>query len=386
MKRYLPAIFLLAGVAYVSMTGFQCGSADVTSGKLYLQQKQYQKAEESLAREVQKNPNNEEAWFDLGLARMELKKYPEMNDAFTKALSLSDEHKADIIRFRLGVWALNYNVGVKYYNRGKDTTAYYDSALVCFRTAISMAPDSSNTYYVAALTYYAKKDPRNAMSSLEVALQKKPDFLDAARFLGQLHYQAGTERLDAKDKEGAKAEYAKSAEAFKLAYEASPDDPDLITGLLDAYDRSGQPDKAMALTDSAIARDPYNKVYLYAKGVFLLKQDKYQEAIDQFKTTLKADPEYADAIYNLGVSYLNWGVALREEVQKKEEAKGFKGKQDRSYMEKFQESLPYLEKSVKLRPNDAGLWQELGKLYAILNMQQKSKDAFDRADSLSKSK
>jgi len=33
---------------------FQCGSAELTSAKLYIQQKQFQKAEESLLKEVRK--------------------------------------------------------------------------------------------------------------------------------------------------------------------------------------------------------------------------------------------------------------------------------------------------------------------------------------------
>jgi hypothetical protein len=40
-----------------------------------MQQKQWDKAEQSLLKEVVKNDQNEEAWFLLGQVRLEMKKY-----------------------------------------------------------------------------------------------------------------------------------------------------------------------------------------------------------------------------------------------------------------------------------------------------------------------
>ena len=59
-------------------------------------------------------------------------------------------------------------------------------------------------------------------------------------------------------------------------------------------------------------------------------------------------------------------------------------KTDESYREKFKASLPYLEKSAELRSDDADLWMQLGRLYAILNQPDKSKAAFEKSDKLRK--
>jgi tetratricopeptide (TPR) repeat protein len=391
MTRYLPLVIIILAVLFFTTTGFQCGSAETTSAKLYMQQKNWPRAEESLLKEVTKNPNNEEAWLLLGQARLEMKNYPGMLEAYQKALSLSDVHKAEINRNRLAVWAMSYNEGVAYYNKGRDTASYFDKAIVSFNTAIMMEPDSSSTYFVAALAQYAKQDVDGAAKSLETALVKKPDYAEAARFLGQLYYMQAAKKLEAKDQAGADALYLKAVGPFETAYKCESSNAENITNLIEVYERTKQNDKALNLTRDAVAREPGNKVFRYAYGVFLLRQENYQEATVQFEEALKIDPEYADAVYNCGVSYLNWGVAMKEAADKKYEAerkanKGKDVKEDYSFKEKLKLALPYLEKSAKLRPDDALLWQQLARVYANLNMNDKSKAAFERYDQLTKVK
>ena len=389
MKRYIPGAVLLAALVYVATTGFQCGSAETTSAKLYMQQKQWQKAEESLRKEIAKNDKNEEAWYLLGAVRLELKNYDGMNEAYARALALGDAHKNEIVHNRLSIWGAMYNQGVGFYNRGKDTTAYYDSAMTCFTTAIAMEPDSPGTYYVTALDAYAKQDFEGARTNLKLALAKNPRFFDAARFLGQLQYTFAQKQLDARDTAGSVAEYGKAAEAFRTAFELEPNNADNIQGLIDAYERSHQSEKAEAITRDAVVRDSTNKFFRYAFGVFLLKKEQFPEAIDQFRKVLEIDPSYTDATYNLGVAYLNWGVSIKAAADKAMESqkKGSKPpKEDTSYKEKFKLALPYLEQGVQLRPDDAALWTQLARLYAILNMPDKARAAFEKADKLAKGK
>jgi len=84
MKRFVPLALLFLAAVYLSSTGFQCGSAETTSAKLYIQQKQYAKAEESLVKQLAKNDKDEEAWFLLGQVRHETRNFIGMNDAYTR--------------------------------------------------------------------------------------------------------------------------------------------------------------------------------------------------------------------------------------------------------------------------------------------------------------
>jgi tetratricopeptide (TPR) repeat protein len=232
---------------------------------------------------------------------------------------------------------------------------------------------------------------KSALADLEEAVKLKPDFEEAARLAGQVHYNMAMERANAKDEAGSQSEFILATQVFEKAYKANPNNPDNITNLIEVYERTKNADKALALTRTALEKDPNNKFFRYAYGVFLLKQDKFPEAIEQFKKAVEIDPAYGDAIYNLGVSYLNWGVSMKMESDKKAEAeraknKGKDVKEDASYKEKFKEALPYLEKAQEVRPDDLGLLQQLGKVYANLNMVEKSKTAFERYDRLSKGK
>ena len=388
MKQTMFLLLVASFVVVFSTTGFQCGSAEITSAKLYMQQKQWEKAEQSLLKELDKNDKNEEAWYLLGQTRLEMKNYKGMNEAYGKALTVSDAHKGEITRNRLAIWGQLYNEGVGVYNKGKEDPANYNLAIQKFTTAISLQPESAGTYYVAALAYYATKDNESATGALETALEKNPKFADAARFLGQLRSMKANE-LSRIDSVAAQKEYVAAADAFETVYGEDPTDSDNITSLIDAYERAGMSEKAMALTKNAVETDPNNKVFRYAYGVFLLKQDDFEGSIAQFEKAVEIDPDYSDAVYNLGVAYLNWGVTLKnKEDQKAEEAarKGRNAKMDKTFQDKFRAAVPHLEKAAEQRPDDALLWQQLGRVYANLNMVEKSKAAFEKFDAIMKGK
>jgi tetratricopeptide (TPR) repeat protein len=389
MKRFFPLALLALIVFYFASTGYQCGSAETTSAKLYMQQKNWAKAEESLLKEVVKNEKNEEAQFLLGQVRYEIKNYLGMNQAFTSALQLGDQHKPDILRYRMSVWGSLFNEGVAYYNKGRDSAGYYDKALEAFNTAIVLIPDSATTYYVASLADYAKKDVPSAVRKLETAVEKDPKYLDALRLLGQFNYATALEKFESKDEAAGNASLQKAMRAYERAYALDPNNADNIRNLIDIYERTKQTDKAMKLTSEAVTKDPSNKVFRYAYGAFLLRQEKYKDATDQFSAALKIDPEYTDAVYNLGVSYLNWGVAMKEESDKKYEVErktNKAAKEDLSYKEKFKDALPHLEKAVVTRDDDVVLWQTLAKIYANLGITDKAKKALEKFDKLTKGK
>jgi tetratricopeptide (TPR) repeat protein len=395
MKRVTPLIIMLLFVSFTSLAQF------LTSAKLYMRYKEFDKAEASALKAVEKDPDEEEAWYILGQARYELKKYPEMIEAFDKALAINKDHATEISNLRRSVWANSFNAGIRYYNGGKDTAGYYEQAIASFKTAILAQPESSATYYVAGLSHYANKDYDGAIALLNTCIAKDPKKIEAIQLLGQLHSQLARDKKDAKDEAGAKMELSKAAAAYEKLYEAAPTNAENIINLIDVYERAGLGDKAESLTSNCVKTNPNNRICRYAYGVYLLKKDKFAESIEQLKAMTELEPDnkdemYKDATYNLGVAYLNWGVGMKEADDKRlEEArkaqKGKKGKaaelkEDLSYKDKFKAALPYLEKTADMRPDDANLQTQLGRLYANLNMTKEAKAAYDKADMLIKGK
>ncbi len=367
----------------------------LTSAKLYMRYKDYDKAEASAMKATEKDPNEEEAWYVLGQVRYEMKKYPGMIEAFDKALALDQTHKSEISIMKYKIWADSYNAGVKYYNKGRDTADYFNTALDSLKVAIAALPESTGTYYVASLAYYGKKDYDGAIGMLNKSIEKDPQRTDPIRLLAQVHSQRAREKKEAKDDAGSKQELEKAASAYEKLYAAAPTDADNIISLIDVYERAEMGEKALNLTSKCVKTTPNNRVCRFAYGVYLLKKDQYAESIEQLKAMLDIEPENMDemskdATYNLGVANLNWGVKMKEDADHKAEqerkAKKKNVKEDLTYKEKFKSALPYLEKTAEIRKDDAALYAQLGKLYANLNMTKEAKAAFDTSDKIMKGK
>ena len=392
MKRYC---FLLVTLLMLT-TGSYTSAQHLTSAKLYLKYNQFQEAEASAIKAVEKDPDDEEAWFVLGQARYMLKKYPQMVEAFDKAVAIDpEEHKSEIRNYRLKVWADSYNSGVGMYNRGRDSSVFFQSAIKAFQNAIVSMPDSLQTYYVCALAYYGNNQIDEAIKVLETSLKKNSNQVDELNLLGKVHLRLAQEKTEAKDEVGSNQEYRAAQTAFERIFQLDRSNIENIKNLMGTYEQLGEADKALALTRDALVTDPSNRTLRYAYGVYLLKQEKFDESIAELKKVLDGvsggtEELTKDATYNLGVAFLNWGVALKAEADKKaEEAlKAKKGgkevKEDLSYKEKFRDALPYLEKSVEGRRDDVNLWQQLGRMYGNLNMMDKMKKAFAVVDSLTK--
>ena len=390
MKRYHPLILLFGMLMVVSVTNAQ----HLTSAKLYFKLLQFDKAEASAAKATEKDPEDGEAWLVLGKARYELKKYPQMIEAFDKAVALDpEEYKEEVQRYRFKVWADAYNAGIRYYNRGRDTASLFQTAIDSFKVALLAQPESTRTYYICALAYYGDNQIGEAIKSLNMSLEKDPKKPEELELLGRLHVQLARDKADAKDDSGSKQEYAVAATVFERLYGLDSLNAENALSLIDMYERTGQADKALALTRDALYRNPNNSTFRYIYGVYFVKQEKFEEGIEQLLKVVESGPDstsliYPDAVYNLGVAYLNWGVALKKESDAKTEeaqkAKKKNYKEDLTYMEKFKAALPYFEKASEAKKDDPYIWQQLGKLYANLNMPSKADAAFKRFDELTK--
>lgn len=384
MNRYASLILTFCALALVSSATAQY----LTSAKLYMRQRDWVQAEASALRAVAKDSTDEEAWFVLGQIRYELRKYPEMLYAFARAAAIDPkEHAKEIHSYRLKLWADSYNAGIKYFNMGRDSSAYYAVAVDSFKMAILAQPDTASTYYVCGLAMYANGQRDDAIAMLNIALERKADFPDALNLLGRLHLLAARTKADAGDSLGAKQEYARAVVAFEKLYDLNRSDVSSVMSLLEAYEKAKMDDKALALTKTCADADPNNRLCRYAYGLYLIKKEQYEQGIKELEAAIaiasdEKDDLYKDAMYNLGVAYQNWGVALKAISDKKvEESKG-KIKEDVTYKEKFRSALVAFQKLEELRKDDPALYQALGKLYATLNMPKEAKEAFQNADRL----
>ena len=436
MKQKLVIPFSIFFFIGLMTQGFQCGSPEFTGAKVYIQQKNYDKAIENLEIEVQKNPNNDEAWYLLGVLKADKGDYIGMNTAFSNALKLSDKHKSDIISVRGKHWVDHVNAGVTYSQKGSnDSMFFYDKAIDEYQKAIAAWPDTSMTYRYLASAYNNKGDINNAIINLKKAwdlgrekdaykqagslyvklgmdlkLKFESDNADKLKLQKNMNdIRKGTHKNDImrafgapdsqkKDKKNPKkeewiynqygmtfvvegelvasktiskvydlkidstkyyeavGEFNKAIDIFETIKSTDPKDNENLSLLLQAYVESNRIREATKAFQLAIDNEPDNKLNHYILGVLYRTVHEYEVAIKEFKEAIKIDPEYGDAIFDIGATYYNWGVEMKRVAQEK-------GDETTEYKQKFQDALPYIEKVTEIKTNDAQIWDTLGTIY-----------------------
>ena len=176
IKKLFPVFIFLVGMVF---SGYQCSSTELTSAKLYIQQKNYDKAIESLQKEVQKNPQSDEGYYLLGVVLGEKERYTEMVDAYSKSLSISKKFSENIASSKKYFWANLFNRGVNYYQMGakaadKDSMKLsFEKSINAFTSAIEIEPDSADTYKNLAFVHMSAQDYDKAISPLEKLIEKE---------------------------------------------------------------------------------------------------------------------------------------------------------------------------------------------------------------------
>jgi tetratricopeptide (TPR) repeat protein len=376
-SKLFIAVFLMLGMMFM---GYKCGSTEITSAKLYIQQKNYDKAIEVLQKEITKNPKSDEGYYLLGYVYGEQNNYPDMVDAYNKSLNISKTFEKNIEDSKKYFWAQSFNRGVNLYQRGIKTTdtdsakVFYDKSIAEFKSSIMIEPDSSDTYKNLAFVYLSKGDNNAAIDPLNKLIEKEKS-VDGYKFLGEIYYTNGANLKNAGKVDEAKTEFNKSIDILNEGMKLYPNDSDMLLTLSNAYIGADRTNEAIEPFKKGVAAEPENKYYRYNYGVLLLGIDDYANAEIQFKKAIEIDPNYENAIYNLGITYIKWGNYLNKKADEE-------GKLSEEYKTKYQAALPYLEKAVQMKDADAQTWEFLGKVYSVLGMQDDATNAFKKADEM----
>lgn len=377
---YLSILTMVLGI-----TAFQCASAELTGAKLYINQKQYAKAKESLLKEVEKNPASDEGWYLLGFLYGEEGNVPKMLESFDKSLAASKKFEPQIKDFKKYTWQTSFNKGVSLFNSAAKTAQpdsmkmFFEKAVEQFTHSTLCEPDSTIGYENIVASYLNMGKTDESIPVLEKLTQfGKPSYAFAR--LGQIYLIKGATLIDsykasknAADSIKAYEWYNKAMGVLERGRDKYPSDAEILLQLGNAYYSTNKLDVAVSSFKTLAEKNPTNKELRYAYGVVLLKAQKYSEAVLQLEEAVKMDDKNADAIYNLAAAYINWGNDLRDEAIKKETG-------DKSYQEKFKLALPLLQKYLEIKPGESRVWISLGQVYAVLGDGKKAEESFKKAE------
>ncbi|MBK7171844.1 MAG: tetratricopeptide repeat protein [Bacteroidales bacterium] len=387
MKRtiLLSAFLILVGMTFAQM------KKDRTSAYNYWQKGDLLKAKEFIdkATAYPEAATDAKVWYYKGGIYLDLQMKPEFKilapdalnisyDSYikSKALDAKDEYKSDIVLRMQQIGGQLFNEGINFF-----TANDIDNALTNFERAISIGSDNkivdTLAIYGSALCYEKKGEKAKAISTYESLISMQMNEKSVYSSLAMLYKENG--------------EFEKATNTIENGLVRYPGDNDLIITQANLYISTNQHEKALISLGIAKEKEPNNTSIQYAIGVTydLLKndtmlpqadRDKYfNEAIKAYEETLKQDPTFFDALFNLGVLFFNKGGDIINAANKLplSETKKFDElmAQGNVYLNK---ALPYFEDGEKINPNDKQLLVSLKEIYTRLNMLDKMKAVNDK--------
>ena len=162
-----------------------------------------------------------------------------------------------------------------YYARGKakQKSGDYEGAIQDYEKVIKRKPDYAEAYFQLGMTQVRLDNYAVAGNHFEKAIEKKPEFAEAHYKLGVMRHRLGN--------------YKEAIDHFSKAIELKK--PVIYAK---AYKARGRVQEDLG--NEAEAKKDYAKAH-HAWGNEALERAEYQEAIENFDTSLESDPEFTDA-------------------------------------------------------------------------------------------
>jgi tetratricopeptide (TPR) repeat protein len=284
---------------------------NVEGAKLDLRNKQYDRALENLETALATNPDNAEALELKGRVLAEkafetpdvdehTQLIEQMLDAYNRAENIDPTMSEAVLNAKRLAYQSEFQRGVQAFNRGRNEQSEYLTSAKYFDAASTIMPDSAGAYVNQAFALMNGGDMNAAMEPFEMAIEKGDREEDTYIFLASIY-----ENND------------RASDAVTLLEDASKQYPmseDIQTELLNAYQLAGETDRALEMYATAVRNNPENKLFRYNYGSLLVQTEQFEAAAEQLRKAIEIDPEYGNAYYNLGASYINQAVKLNEHI------------------------------------------------------------------------
>ena len=170
-----------------------------------------------------------------------------------------------------------------------------------------------------------------------------------------------------------KEEALKVIREAKTKFPANQDFPKVEIGLLIDLKRI---DEAKSGLESAVAKEPGNKILHFYLGYANASLNKMDEAKKNYEDALKIDPQYFEAQLYLAKLMYSEAAAIKKEMSNLGISAADKKKKfdlDKVLVEKLKIALPFWEKAEKVKPDDQEVLDTLYAMYTDLDMQDQMK-------------
>jgi len=172
-----------------------------------------------------------------------------------------------------------------------------DAPADSLQTAIARLPWSNNSdaarAYGEAMTAAQSNNMREAISSLQHAVELDPHFTRARIMLSQLCLFTGKPDL--------------ALEELRAAYDADPQQPVTYRALVSALMPMHKYEETVSVLQKAVKTNPEDAEAFSNLGAALIALKRYGEAVDAGESAIKLRPDSANLYVRLGSAYLHTG-------------------------------------------------------------------------------
>ena len=215
-----------------------------------------------------------------------------------------------------------------------------DKAEEAYHAAVQVEPTNFDAQYNHGLVLQLLNRVAEAVRSYLRALSIKPDDFDSnlniataylqlgeagpglsyAQRAVRINGKSGPARVNLGAIYSALGDYDHAVVEFQQAAELMDLSPELLLNLADALGKTGRYAEMQNTLEQLIRTKPSATAYERLASA-LFRQQKYDEALTQFRMALKLDPDYYPALNGVGVSMLNkYLLSEKRDLDAREEA------------------------------------------------------------------
>lgn len=313
--------------------------------------------------------------YELGSDLENCEKYDNMPDAKGR---VKPKYKDFILMTYAQQFAQFYNAGAYYYGNEEYEKAYdlfkmfIDSSDKLYKAEM-MPKDTVNVpvaAYNMALCGMQLENYDMVLTHVDLAIQNEQMAQSAYRFKAAAYLEKG--------------DSATWLDMCKEGITKFPSDLYYSQSLIHYYDSRNQSEELGKLADELMASDPTNPLFVYLKGYIAHQKEDFDTAIEWYEKTLQVDPNYENALSNLGRCYL---IKAQEYSTAQSSVKVTDKKklaEDKKILDGYyNKALPLLEKLRQVAPDKHDLWlMNLINCYYNLKMVDKVKELEKLQESL----
>ena len=299
-QRMWIALLGFAAVIFVD-----CTSQEYTSAKLYIQQQEWEKAEEFLIKAVDAEPENPEVPYQLGyhIYGVQKKDWEKMNQSFDRALTIDPNKKIlgqektvkeFVVRARSQFWAEIYNRGVVEFNEyqaassDSASNAAMKKAITTFEVSARIKPDEAQSYTMLSRCNHLAGNTDKSEDYILKAVALSPDDATVNVTAGQIFMQ--------------KQDFEAALPYVKKAVELEPSNTKSIRNLAQIYYDTGQLEESIQTYEIAIDKETDREVkadLYFNLGILYNRVGDLEEAEYNFINALDENPDDIEAVMGM---------------------------------------------------------------------------------------